>query len=89
MLQNHLPDGVHPMDKMGDGFGLGGGVLINPGLSHRPGSFSRFGWGGAANTKWWIDPLEEMQCLIMLQYMPGFTIPIVEDFSQLAWQALV
>jgi len=89
MLQNHLPEGIHPNDEPANGFGLGGAVLMHPGLSPRPGSLGKFGWGGAANTEWWIDPVEEMQCLLMLQYMPGFTIPIVEDFSQLAWQALM
>jgi CubicO group peptidase (beta-lactamase class C family) len=88
MLQNHLPAGVHPMGDPANGFGLGGAVLLHPGLSHRPGSPGKFGWGGAANTEWWIDPAEQLQCLIMLQYMPCFTIPIVEDFAQLAYQAL-
>ncbi len=88
MLQNHLPEGIHPMDEPANGFGLGGAVLLHPGLSHRPGSAGKFGWGGAANTEWWIDPAEKLQCLIMLQYMPSFTIPIVEDFAQLAYQAL-
>ena len=89
MLQNHLPEGVHPMGELANGFGLGGAVLLHPGLSHRPGSPGRFGWGGAANTEWWIDPAEQLNCLIMLQYMPCFTIPIVEDFAQLAYQALI
>jgi CubicO group peptidase (beta-lactamase class C family) len=88
MLQNHLPDGVHPMGELANGFGLGGAVLLHPGLSHRPGSVGRFGWGGAANTEWWIDPAEQLNCIIMLQYMPCFTIPVVEDFAQLAYQAL-
>jgi CubicO group peptidase (beta-lactamase class C family) len=88
MLQNHLPAGIHPMGELANGFGLGGAVLLHPGLSHRPGSPGRFGWGGAANTEWWIDPAEQLQCLILLQYMPCFTIPIVEDFAQLAYQAL-
>ncbi|MGA2489532.1 MAG: serine hydrolase [Anaerolineales bacterium] len=88
MLQNHLPEGVHPMGELANGFGPGGAVLLHPGLSHRPGSPGRFGWGGAANTEWWIDPIEQLNCLIMLQYMPCFTIPIVEDFAQLAYQAL-
>ncbi len=88
MLQNHLPEGIHPMDEAANGFGLGGAVLLHPGLSQRPGSAGKFGWGGAANTEWWIDPAEKLQCLIMLQYMPPFTIPIVEDFAQLAYQAL-
>jgi CubicO group peptidase (beta-lactamase class C family) len=88
MLQNHLPDGVHPMGELSSGFGLGGSVLLHPGLSHRPGSPGKFGWSGAANTDWWIDPVEQLNCLIMLQYMPCFTIPIVEDFAQLTYQAL-
>jgi CubicO group peptidase (beta-lactamase class C family) len=89
MLQNHLPDGVHPMDNSADGFGLGGAVLLHPGRSQRPGSPGKFGWGGAANTEWWIDPAEKLNCLIMLQYFPAFTIPIVEDFALLAYQALM
>ena len=88
MLQNHLPAGVLPMNEPSNGFGIGGAVLLHPGLSHRPGSIGKFGWGGAANTEWWIDPAEGLQCLLMLQYMPPFTIPIVEDFTQLAYQAL-
>jgi len=88
MLQNHLPEGIHPMGELANGFGLGGAVLLHPGLSHRPGSAGRFGWGGAANTEWWIDPAEQLNCLLMLQYIPCFTIPIVEDFAQLAYQAL-
>ncbi len=88
MLQNHLPPGIHPNGEQANGFGLGGAVLLNPGLSHRPGAPGKFGWGGAANTEWWIDPAEGLQCLLMMQYMPGFTIPIVEDFAQLAYQAL-
>jgi CubicO group peptidase (beta-lactamase class C family) len=88
MMHNHLPVSVYTWDDPAIGFGLGGAVLLRPGLSHRPGSVGKFGWGGAANTEWWIDPVEELQCLIMLQYMPAFTIPIVEDFAQLAYQAL-
>ena len=88
MLQNHLPPGVHPDGDPARGFGLGGSVLLHPGLSHRPGSAGKFGWGGAANTEWWIDPAEALQCLLMVQYMPGFTLPLVEDFAQLAYQAL-
>lgn len=88
MMQNHLPASMHPNNEAWNGFGLGGAVLINPGLSPRPGSIGKFGWGGAANTEWWIDPAEGLQCILMLQYMPGFTIPIVEDFAQLVYAAL-
>jgi len=39
------------MGEPANGFGLGGAVLLQPGLSHRPGSVGKFGWGGAANTE--------------------------------------
>jgi CubicO group peptidase (beta-lactamase class C family) len=89
MMQNHLPQGMNPDGEAWNGFGLGGAVLINPGLSPRPGSVGKFGWGGAANTEWWIDPAEKLQGLLMLQYMPCFTMPIVEDFAQLVYAALM
>ena len=88
MLQNHLPAGIPANGNPSDGFGLGGSVLLHPGLAHHTGSAGKFGWGGAANTQWWIDPTEDLQCLLMTQYMPAFTIPITDDFAQLAYQAL-
>lgn len=88
MLQNHLPDGVYQDTELSNGFGLGGSVLLRPGLNHRPGSVGKFGWGGAANTEWWIDPVEQLQAIFMTQYMPPFTLPIVDDFTQTVYQAL-
>ena len=89
MLQNHLPEGIYSDPNRSNGFGIGGAVLLNPGLNPRPGSAGRFGWGGMLNTEWWYDPQEELQCILMTQYMPGFTLPIVEDFAQTVYQALV
>ncbi len=88
MLQNHLPEGIYSDAEQANGFGLGGAVLLYPGRSRRPGSAGKFGWGGAATTEWWIDPAEQMNCILMTQYMPGFIPPVVEDFAQTAYQAL-
>ena len=90
MLMNHLPEGLRQdwEERRAYGFGLGGSVLLDPGLSSRPGSAGRFGWGGAANTEWWIDPAEDINCILMTQYMPAFTLPLVEDFAQTVYQAL-
>jgi CubicO group peptidase (beta-lactamase class C family) len=57
--------------------------------SRRLESPGTFGWGGAANTNFWIDPREEIIGILMLQYMPSDTYPIVDDFRTLAYQALV
>jgi CubicO group peptidase (beta-lactamase class C family) len=49
----------------------------------------RYGWGGAANTRFWIDPQEEMIGLLMLQFMPGGYYPVAEDFNVAVYQAIV
>jgi CubicO group peptidase (beta-lactamase class C family) len=89
MTANHLPDGAHPFDDLSRGFGLGVGVLINLGKSQTLGSVGNYGWGGAANTNFWIDPQEDLLGILMLQFMPSDTYPIVADFRNLTYQALV
>ena len=44
--------------------------------------------GGAANTNFWIDPQEELLGILMLQFMPSDTYPVVADFRNLTYQAL-
>ena len=88
MMTNHLADGVH-LDNPAEGFGLGGSVLMDLGKSQTLGSVGTYGWGGAANTNFWIDPREEMVGILMLQFMPSDTYPVVPDFRILTYQALV
>jgi CubicO group peptidase (beta-lactamase class C family) len=89
MTTNHLPAGVHPFDDLASGFGLGGSVLMDVGKSQMLGSVGNFGWGGAANTNFWIDPHEELIGILMLQFMPSDTYPVVPVFRILTYQALV
>jgi CubicO group peptidase (beta-lactamase class C family) len=89
MTTNHLPDGVHPFDDLAAGFGLGGSVLMDVGKSQMLGSVGNFGWGGAANTNFWIDPREELIGILMLQFMPSDTYPVAPDFRILTYQALI
>ncbi len=89
MTTNHLPDGVHPFDDLAAGFGLGGSVLLDLGKSPVLGSVGNFGWSGAASTNFWIDPKEELLGILMLQFMPMDTYPVVSDFRILTYQALV
>ena len=89
MLLNHLPgDGRRP-DEPFDGFGLGGSVLRDVALSQVLGSLGDWGWGGAANTWFWIDPLEKITGILMTQYMPSFILPVTHDFKNMVYQALV
>lgn len=91
MTTNHLPDGIFVDNDSttGLGFGLGVSVLLDLGKGQTLGSVGNYGWGGAANTNFWIDPQEEMIGLLMLQYMPSDTYPVSPDFRILAYQALV
>lgn len=88
MFSNHLPPGV-PYSDAAHGFGLGGAVLLDPALSGKLGSPGSWLWGGAANTKFWIDPKEELIGILMLQFMPNDLYPIETDFHNLVYQALV
>jgi CubicO group peptidase (beta-lactamase class C family) len=53
------------------------------------GSVGSFGWGGAANTNFWVDPKEELIGLLMLQFMPSGHYPVVPDFRVLTYQAII
>ncbi len=88
MTANHLPDGVYASDDQSSGFGLGVSVLLDVAKGQLPGSVGNYGWGGAANTNFWIDPREELVGILMLQYVPMDTYPVIPDFRTLVYQAL-
>lgn len=53
----------------GQSFGLGFGVITDPGQSGVVSSRGEYSWGGAANTKFWIDPEEDLVAILMSQIM--------------------
>jgi CubicO group peptidase (beta-lactamase class C family) len=80
MASDHLPPGVEygkttrarfgalaPVPEMGYGFGLGFAVRTVPGRSPVPGSVGEFFWGGVTGTYFWIDPIERLVVVLMLQ----------------------
>lgn len=79
MTHNHLPPelmfGTHtpelglaaPLPRLGQGYGLGLGVRLLPGLSAAPGSVGDYYWGGASGTYFWVDPSERLIVVFMLQ----------------------
>ena len=99
MTQNHLPGGAdltsfgRPLFSEttfdGVGFGLLGSVTLDPLTAKVPGSRGEFGWGGAASTFFWVDPVEDLTCVFMTQLMPSNTHPIRSQLKQLVHQALV
>jgi len=53
----------------GQSFGLGFGVVTDPGQAGVVTSRGEYSWGGAANTKFWIDPEEDLVAILMTQFL--------------------
>lgn len=76
MTTNHLPEGVDMRIAMramfpGVGYGLGFGVLLDRARAGQTASVGTYWWGGAANTSFWVDPVENIVGVIMTQRFPG------------------
>jgi CubicO group peptidase (beta-lactamase class C family) len=98
MTRNHLSPSLLPSYRFdspqsahylrGHGFGLGVRVMEDVAQSGVLGSKGEYGWSGAANTCVWIDPKEEMICLLLPQHMPLWYYPIDRQFKVLVYQAI-
>lgn len=75
----------------GYGYSLGTKVLMDVAQSGMAGSVGEFGWGGAFNTYFWIDPTEALYGLLMLQYRarPDENFVTKQRFKQLTYQAMI
>jgi CubicO group peptidase (beta-lactamase class C family) len=53
----------------GQSFGLGAGVITDPAQAGVVSSKGEYSWGGIANTKFWIDPEEDLVVVFMTQVL--------------------
>ena len=53
----------------GQSFGLGAGVITDPAQAGVISSKGEYSWGGIANTKFWIDPEEDLIVVFMTQVL--------------------
>jgi len=53
----------------GQSFGLGAGVITDPAQAGVVSSRGEYSWGGIANTKFWIDPEEDLIVVFMTQVL--------------------
>ncbi len=77
------------IDRTGYGFGLGFAVHLDRGASGAIASVGEYNWGGAAGTKFWIDPAEDMIGVYMVQIIPHGGLRYGNMFKQYAYQAIV
>jgi CubicO group peptidase (beta-lactamase class C family) len=95
MASNHI--GQLPWDRpindlRGYRFGLGVRVLDDPAEASSLASRGTFGWSGAFGTNSWIDPVEQMVGIMLVQRQPGVVDPdlraIFPRIQTVAYQAL-
>tara|TARA_E500000331_G_scaffold266807_1_gene258125 strand:+ start:2305 stop:3522 length:1218 start_codon:yes stop_codon:yes gene_type:complete len=98
MTMNHLPQGkllnevgqstFSETALAGMGFGLGFSVLMDPAANAGLGTIGEFAWGGAASTRFWVDPVEKVSCIFMTQFMPSSYYPIRRELTTSVYQAM-
>jgi CubicO group peptidase (beta-lactamase class C family) len=71
----------------GVGFGLGFAVSKAPGEAGMMGSPGEYNWGGAAGTKFWIDPQEDLIGIFMTQIFLN-PVDYGSTFRVLAYQSI-
>ncbi len=87
MASNHLPDGVEGLGPYAGShtkFGLDFAVIEDP-IGAESYSEGEFYWGGAAGTWFWIDPVENLVFVGMIQQFGGsVAVPDVRGASRRA-----
>jgi CubicO group peptidase (beta-lactamase class C family) len=91
MMTNALTHTPTPYTQFNEyeGFGLGGAVRLDAGRAARLGSVGQFGWAGAANTYFNIDPQESSVVVLFAQHMPQDQFRLSWTFSTLFYASLV
>ena len=92
MFANHI--GTGPAKRVGVrgdgyGFGLGGAVLTDPAKAPDALSIGSWSWGGAWGTVFWIDPVEELIPILLIQISSYSHFNIRPLFSVVSSQAVV
>ncbi len=83
--QNHMRPEVN-YGANGGHFGLGFAVTMRPG-SNEIGSIGTYSWVGAAGTIFWIDPVEDLAVVTMIQLMAS-PYPLRQEMQALTYGAL-
>ena len=81
-----LNTGIHPSRPPGEGFGLGVSVVSDPAARRSLLSKGSFGWSGFYGTYFWVDPLENLVALLMVQ---TYSNDAWFEFESVVMQALV
>jgi CubicO group peptidase (beta-lactamase class C family) len=89
MTLDHLADRPSGWLSPGWGFGLGFAVRKEAGLDGMPGSVGEYYWFGVAGTSFWVDPVEELIGVFMIQINPSRDLAFRNQFKNLVYQAVI
>lgn len=87
MTTNALPPEIRFAD--GSTFGLGFGIRSDAAWSSVPGSVGSFFWSGVWGTYFWVDPVEQLVAVQLIQVAPGKYGPINHTFRNLTYGAFL
>ncbi len=95
VTMDHLPPGVTLPEIFyntyrlgGYGFGLGVRVRTDVAQSQILGSPGEYGWAGAFETYFLVDPEEELVAMFLMQLAPSGFYPLRRVFNNLVYQAI-
>jgi CubicO group peptidase (beta-lactamase class C family) len=95
LAANHLPGGAdlaaftswQPEEFTGIGFGFGVQVTLDPVRRKLAGSVGEFGWAGASNTVFFVDPVADLTVQFLTQSQS--TTRLTSELRQFVYQALI
>jgi CubicO group peptidase (beta-lactamase class C family) len=74
--------------RVGTGWGLGFAIRTNPDFSILPGAVGSFNWSGYWGTYFWIDPVEKLIAVQMIQVPPDAGAAYRDALRHLTYAAL-
>lgn len=84
MTMNQIGDLAYGDNK----FGLGFQIVTEKGSAKTQSQAGTFGWGGAFQTSYWVDPVEKLVILFYRQMQGASKGDVQEKFRTLVYQAL-
>lgn len=87
MAQNHIGN-IDSFTSPGTRFGLGLAVVTDPGAAGLPYSKGTYYWGGSQGTLFWIDPVEDLIGVLMVQLTPE-QLKLRARFAALVYSSII
>ena len=87
MAQNHIGE-MESFRTAGTRFGLGVAVVTDPGRAGMPYSKGTYYWSGSQGTIFWVDPVEDLVGVLMVQLTPS-ALQLRERLAAIVYSAIV